>query len=288
MIYISADDKIMIKKLYEDEPKEITNETGLLPLCVHSNTILMSDYKLYAVNIGIFTDDTLHLIVMESKGDYVVGPNDFTDKFVQINCEYYIINNMYTLRKIMITPKNVYNVIFMGGIIRNEGYYCYVDANNRLLRCHARNLCISGESTLLDDDVDVDYILCCNKSSFSYNVICSKVNKIICYSYTSHSLKNFCTKNINYTGSRVIKIIDNYFLDSDDNLFKFTFDGNAVILMRISVARDFSTYGSDFLFLNSSNKILQLDFHCNYKYVDTDGCFKKTVTRIKSAALVCP
>lgn len=223
MIYISADDKIMIMKSYQDKPEEITNATGLLPLCVYSNVILMSDYTLYAVSVGIFTDDTLNPIVMESKEDYVVGPNDFTDRFVQINCEYYMIDNMYTLQKIIVTPKNVYNIVFMSGIFRDEDYYYYVDTNNRLLRCHAYNLCTSGESTLLDDDVD--YILYCDKSNFSYNIICSKVNKIIYYVYMTGSLKHLYTNTINYTDSKVIKIIDKFLLDSDDNLFKFTFGG---------------------------------------------------------------
>jgi hypothetical protein len=289
--YIDTNDKIMI--VANNKPNEIVNDTGFLPLACHSDVFLMSNYKLYKV---------INLSLQQIGSDYVVDSNDFTDRFVQINSEFYEIIGT-TLRKIVIKPKNCL------AIITDQRNCYYIDTNNKLLLCRYYKLDAADINSLfLDSDVDLTlYCTGCYVTGNSSYVVCSKANKIVCYEILrtsiqlptlssnieligdTHHIFNINIRIIDYDGT-IIKSMHEFFLDSDNNLYminqsqissvyvdyyRYNF---TVKLTDIPVSvRDFNVSSSGFIYLDADNKIYSI-----IEQIDR-GYFKKRISRVKSA-----
>lgn len=282
MIYIDHNDKIMVN-YNSTRLKEITNDTGFLPLCVYYNVVLLSNYKLYRVN---HLYGTLRLIQMETGKDYVlVDADNFTDKFAQINSEYYQIV-VTSLCKITIPAKNSRNILISGDL------YFYCDINNNLLCCsrwyvdHASD----NKSSLIDDNCDM-LLRCCHCNTDSKHHICySKANKIICRKLIA-SVSSIVTEieieietyDVDYDGSTIIKIIDDTLLNSDGvllslKLYYVTDRCKFCITTKILNVYDFNIIGNTLIYSKNVNQIYNVK-----KFIDS-GCFKKVRTRVKSAA----
>lgn len=281
MIYIDSDDKIMMKYDANHNLKEVANDTGFVPLSVHCDVILMDNHKLYHVNISC---GTLSAIQLETREDYIVDVDNFTDKFARINLEYYRITHT-NLYKITIAAKNVFNILIERKI------YFYLDINNKLLCCSdTHDECANNKSILIiDSDVDLLLFCCYCYTDGKYHMCYSKANKIICCKILisqDNTVKEFY--DINYDGSTIIKKIDNVLLNSDRVLLWLGYiwcSGNHssfCVTKKLLNVNDFNINYNMLIYLKNNGQI----YENSKKYIGS-GCFKKLRNRVKSAATVC-
>jgi hypothetical protein len=254
--------------------KEISNNTGYLPLYVYINVVLMTDYKLYVVLSG---SNTLSKIKMSL--DYVIDLTDFTNAFVKINSEVCEIFGT-TLHKIPVTPKNSHNICSLACACFNV--YCYVDVDGKLIIFNKYN----HYHKIADNDVD--NILYCEQYFNVVIIIYEKNNKIICYKHSDNDNILAITRShiINYDGSLIIKTLGDYVLDSDNTIYEISITcGACTITKKLSNIIDFTVVDSILYILNSEREIYQVDIpDYNMTYICDNSYFKKRTNNTKSAA----
>jgi hypothetical protein len=169
---------------------------------------------------------------------YSLNSVDFNTKFVKINSKCYEINyRSLLLTKINdnITLNNHFSIVKL-----YFEQYLYCDASNNLI------LFKYETRTILDNQVDMIFYCVCNKRDNRITIIYKKIDAIIYSSYLYSCLTFIDTYTINYEGSHIVKKLDmGYFLDSDNDVYAFTFVDNKCILKKIiSDIVDINSYNS--------------------------------------------
>jgi hypothetical protein len=282
MIYISSNDKIMMKNCHDKPIIEIVNNTGYLPLHILSNIILMDNYKLYTVlrEIGY----KLFELNMTDNTDYIVDQCDFNEEFVKMNSsgDYYQIVDK-SLHKIPVIAKNSSSIANVKFEIHD--YIVYINLDNSLILFDRNTTC----SIFLD--INVNSLIFYKNDRYSINIICKKDNQIICYVFGYDNHTNFDTYVVTYNSSAIKKKLGEFVL-AKDTIYRFAENRYTRRISPIPLikANDFNVHNGELIILNDMNEIISVrlasGFYVLYDaiYIDTNGWFKKKVHGVKSAA----
>lgn len=273
MIYITSDNKIMRCGIIDKTNWiVITNNTGYMPLCIYCNIVLMSNYKLYVVT---YKFDELIELVMVNGEDYRVDDSadnysdSFTDKYARINSEFYEIKNT-RLHKISIIAANSSEIIKC--YTRNKTNFYYVSTNNKLIIYNKKD---NSHITL---DENVDSIFFVGKScTCDTLIIYKRANTYLCSVVDEYELSS--TYVIDVIKSTIIKKVNRYMLDSDNNLFIFTYDiyKKKYRIRKASDVIDINIFYGHAYIIKEDQQILG-------SHTDNDCYLKKKIFNTKSAA----
>lgn len=282
MYYISSDNKIMMKNYRDKHPIEIVNNTGHLPLHILSNIILMDNCILYTVLRGLSSYHELFELKMTDNTDYVVDQCDFTEAFVKVNSsgDYYQIVDMF-LYKIPVIAKNSSSIVNIKSDDYN--YIVYVNLDSMLILFDRNTM----HNTFLD--INVNALIFYKNDRRSINIVCEKSNQIICYEFgqNNHTILN--TYVVTYNYGAIKKKLGEFVL-AGDIVYRFAENryNLSISLVPLIKADDFNVHNGELIILNDVNEIIDVRISsytlCDPFCVDIDGCFKKTICRVKSAA----
>lgn len=271
MIYISADNKVMMKNYCGYT--EIIYDDKHIPLCVCANIILMSDGYLYRVCYDQLMNCKLFKIKLETGEKYLCEFDNFTSEFAKINSKYYEINGMI-LSEIPIIAKNSHNIMKTD----NNMLYYYISTDDELILFNSNN------KSRIIFDYGVNFLLLCRDyDGNKVNVIYEKNSTIICSVYDDVQLVK--TYVVEHDKLRITKILKKFALDSNNNIHMLKFiDSRYHMFKNLNNIIDFNYCGNILCIVDSEQTIREFNIHTHtLKYVNDNGYFKKIITKAKSA-----